>query len=189
VLEERLQASGVRHSIVRPTLLFGPNDVLVNNLAWFLRRVPLFGIFGRGRYRLQPVHVDDVARICVDDVGPLEESVAVDAAGPERYEFREFVRLIRDAVRSRALLLPMPPAVALAVSRLAGLALRDVVLTRDEVAALTSELLMSESATGTISFSAWVRDHGPELGRRYVNDLRRHFPDRRSPAAAVLPGT
>jgi NADH dehydrogenase len=174
VLEERLAASGVPHSIVRPTLLFGPDDVLVNNMAWFLRRSPLFGLFGRGRYRIQPVHVDDVARLCAT-LAADGASVTIDAAGPEQLEFRRMVRLVADAVGSRALLVPMAPLASLVVSRLAGSALRDVVLTSDEVAALRGELLVSEHVTGIIDFRQWLTAHGQELGHTWANDLKRHF--------------
>jgi NADH dehydrogenase len=174
LLEERLGTSGVPHSIVRPTLLFGPNDVLVNNMAWFLRRSPVFGLFGRGRYRIQPVHVDDVARLCIA-LARKDESVTVDAAGPERFEFRAMVRLVADAVGSRALLVPMPALASLTVSRMAGLVLGDVVLTSDEVAALRGELLVSGRVTGTIDFRQWITAHGAELGRTWTNDLERHY--------------
>src|SRR5688500_1008891 len=80
--EADLAASGVSHAIVRPTLVFGPRDILVNNIAWGLRRSPVFPVAGDGSYRVQPVSVEDVATICADAAVRTEDAV-LDAAGPE----------------------------------------------------------------------------------------------------------
>ena len=173
--ERIVRESGLSWSILRPTLLFGPDDILINNLAWFLRRVPVFGLFGDGRYLVQPVHVDDVAALAVGLGHGLDE-VVVDAAGPERLAFREMVAAVRDAVGSHARLIPMPYGLALAVSRLAGIVLRDVVLTPDEIQALTAGLLVARGqATGSTVFSDWVAANGSSLGRRYTSELARNY--------------
>src|SRR5439155_18207430 len=127
-VERVLRESGLSHAIVRPTLVFGPDDLLVNNIAWILRRFPLFLVPGDGAYDVQPVSVRDAAAICVD-AGAGDDDVTVDAAGPQRLTFEELVRLIARAVGSRARLLHAPPRAALALTRVAGLFLRDVVLT------------------------------------------------------------
>src|SRR5207237_2171959 len=107
-------------------------DILINNLAWALRRLPIYGIPGSGRYTVQPVHVDDVARLCVEgSVG--EASLVLDAAGPEILEYRNLVALVRRAVGSRSLVVPMPPLARLAAARALGLLVRDTVLTGDEI--------------------------------------------------------
>jgi NADH dehydrogenase len=170
-LERWLRESGIAHSIVRPTLVFGPQDILVNNIAWILRRFPLLLVPGRGTYEVQPVSVRDTARLCVD--APAGETV--DAAGPERLSFDALVRLVRDAVGSRARVVRGSPALALALTRVAGIALRDVVLTRDEVDGLMQSLLVSDTVTGADRFSGWVRENGDALGRRYVSELGRNF--------------
>ena len=70
LVELALAEAGVPYSIVRPTLVFGGDrDVLVNNIAWILRRVPIFAMPGNGGYPVQPVHVDDLARICLQSAG------------------------------------------------------------------------------------------------------------------------
>jgi uncharacterized protein YbjT (DUF2867 family) len=170
-LEHWLRASGIPFSIVRPTLVFGPDDILVNNIAWILRRFPLFLVPGRGRYEVQPVSVGDTARICVD----ARTGETVDAAGPERLAFDDLVRLVRAAVGSRARVVGANASLGLALTRVAGLALRDVVLTRDEVAGLTASLLVSDTVTGSDRFTAWVVENGDVLGRRYVSELARNF--------------
>ena len=168
-LEEWLAGSGIAHAIVRPTLVFGPRDILVNNIAWILRRSPVFLVPGDGRYEVQPVSAHDVARIAVDAEG------TVDAAGPDRMAFEALVRLVRSAVGSRARIARGPTAAGLALTRLAGALLRDVVLTREELDGLMRSLLVSDAITGHDSFARWVTQNGDVLGRRYVSELARNF--------------
>lgn len=174
-VEELLAASGVEHGIVRPTITFGPGDILVNNLAWTLRRAPIFGIPGDGRYRMQPVHIDDIADIAVR-LGSTTGNVTVDAAGPDVLAFDEFVALVRAAVGSRARLVHVPTWAALAAARVIGLAVRDVVLTRDEVTELQSGLMTSSAPpTGQVRLGDWLAHHGDTLGRSWASELDRHF--------------
>jgi uncharacterized protein YbjT (DUF2867 family) len=175
-LEAIVQAAGLEWTIIRPTLLFGRDDILLNNLAWALRRLPVYGIPGGGRYRIQPIHVDDVARICVD-ASTWASGQTRDAAGPEQLEYRELVAMIRSAVRSRSLVVPMPAAAVLAAARGLGLVVRDVVLRRDEVLELTTSFLTSdEPPLGTTRVADWLRTHADGLGRRWSSELARNFP-------------
>jgi NADH dehydrogenase len=175
ILERRLKASGLDWSIVRPTLIYGPNDILINNLAWALRRLPVYGIPGRGSYRVQPVHVDDVARICIE-AGDGEAGLTVDAAGPETMSYREMVAIVRGAVHSRSLVVPMPTWLVLTAARLIGLLMRDVVLTRNELRELSSGLLASDHPPlGRISFASWVAANADALGRRWLSELARNY--------------
>jgi uncharacterized protein YbjT (DUF2867 family) len=172
--EEALRDSGLSHAIVRPTLVFGPGDILVNNIAWALRHVPVF-LVSTGEDEVQPVSVFDTARICVE-AGERPGDVAVDAAGPERLEFDDFVRLIKRASGGRAWIRHAPETVSLATARMAGLLLRDVVLIRDELGMLKAGLLVShEEPLGSESFSEWVFAFGDQLGRRYASELGRNF--------------
>jgi uncharacterized protein YbjT (DUF2867 family) len=174
-VERMLAASGVPHAIARPAVLFGGNDVLVNNIAWLLRRLPVFGIGGGGSYRLRPIHVDDLARLCLRLAAATGPAV-VDAVGPESLTFQEMVGSIRSAVGSRAALVPVPGPAITVLARGLGLVLRDTLLTRDEYLAMADGLADSPGpAAGSTVFTDWVRRHGPELGRRYANELGRHF--------------
>jgi len=174
-VERVLRESGLSHAIVRPTLVFGPDDLLVNNIAWILRRFPVFLVPGDGSYEVQPVSVRDTARVCVE-AGAREDNPMIDAAGPDRLTFEELVRLIARAVGSKARIVHGPPRAALALTGAAGLCLRDVVLTRDEVSGLMASLLVSASpALGRDRFDEWLRAHADELGRRYVSELQRNF--------------
>lgn len=174
-VEELVRASGIPHSIVRPTVIYGRGDVLVNNIAWILRHSPMFGIPGDGRYGIQPVYIDDYAQLLVD-AASAEGSVEMDAVGPDVFEFRELVRTIRRAVDASCLVVGMPPALALAGAGLFGLLVRDVVLTRSEVRELMSGALVSHGpATCPTSFSTWLGGEAPGLGRTWASELGRHF--------------
>jgi NADH dehydrogenase len=174
-VEDELIGSGVSYAIVRPTVTFGPGDILLNNLAWTLRRLPVFGIPGDGRYPIQPVHVQDIAEIAVR-AGSGTDHAVLDAAGPDTFSFRDFVDLVRRAVGSRARIVPVPVAAALLAGRLIGMVVRDVVLTRDEVTELHAGLMRSSApATGTIRLADWLADNADAVGRRWASELDRHF--------------
>jgi len=175
VVEETLVATGLSHAIVRPTVSYGPGDVLVNNLAWTLRRLPVFGVPGDGRYPIQPVHVDDVAEIALR-AGGLTDDVTVDAGGPDVLAFDDFVALVRQAVGSRALVVHMPVTASLAAARLIGLFVRDVVLTRHEVTELQQRLMFSERPpAGRIRLADWLAANADTIGRHWSSELDRHF--------------
>ena len=174
--EEAVRAAGRSYAIIRPTLLYGEGDILINNMAWALRRLPVVGIPGDGRYRVQPVYVDDVADLAVD-LGRRADDVETDACGPEVFTFDELVRQVRRAVRSRALLWHMPVSAVLAGTGLMGFFLRDVVLTRDEVRELMESLLVSGSGAPPrpTRFSQWLEARAESIGRRWASELARNY--------------
>lgn len=174
LLEKDLQESGLSHAIVRPTVIFGgPENVLVNNIAWLLRHLPVFGLFGRGEYRLTPVHVEDVARICVDAAMERKEEI-LDAVGPVTFTYREMIRLMADEMGLRRLILPLPDSVALLAGRILGVVLRDIVITGHEIAGIRGELMYTGTEPlGTIAFTDWLGAEAESLGRKYTNDLER----------------
>jgi NADH dehydrogenase len=174
-VEEALRRLRRPYAIVRPTLVIGPNDVLSNNIAWLMRRFPVFLLPRGGAYRLQPVTLGDTAAI-IADAALASGDLETDAAGPEVFTFAEYVRLLGRACGRRPWLLSAPNGVALAALRLLGPLLRDVVLTREELLGLEQELLVSHAPpVGRSSVSEWLLAHGRDLGRRYANDLHRHF--------------
>ncbi|MFN2609160.1 MAG: SDR family oxidoreductase [Acidimicrobiales bacterium] len=173
--EEALAACGVPWAVVRPTVVFGRGDVLVNNIAWLLRRFPVFAVAGRGRYRLRPVHVGDVARLCLEAATGPEGSV-VDAVGPETFTFADLVTAIGDAVGSRSSILAVPPAVVPGLARAIGVVVGDVVLTPDELAAMMAGLVATDGpTTGHVALTEWLAAYGPSLGREYASEIGRHF--------------
>ena len=173
--EMAVRDSGLSYAIVRPTVLFSPEDILINNIAWFLRRFPLFPIPGRGGYPVQPVFVDDVARLAVE-AGKGVDDVAIDAVGPETFTFEEMVRLLARRVGSRSRLVRTPPSAALLAARIAGRLVRDVVLTKDELDGLMAGLLVSaDPPTASTRFTTWLEAEGASLGQRYASELTRHY--------------
>jgi uncharacterized protein YbjT (DUF2867 family) len=175
-VEQALSECGVpSYAIARPAILFGRGGVLLTNIAWLLRRLPVFAIGGRGGYRLRPIHVDDLGALCAD-LGGRTDDVVVDAVGPESVTFRQLVEEIRAAVGSHSLIVPVPGAAVPALATVLGIALRDTLLTADEYRSMAAGLADSaEPTTGTISVTDWVREHGADLGRRYASELDIHF--------------
>ncbi len=176
LVEHALAEVGVPFSIVRPTWIFGgDSEILANNIACILRHMPLFAIPGDGRYPVQPVHIDDLARICIR-AGQAESDLIIDAAGPQTLSFVELVDEVRRATGSRAPVLHVPPIAMSAAARALGLLLGDVVLTADEIKGLTAGLLVSHRPPlGRLAFTDWLSDHAAALGRTYANELQRHF--------------
>jgi uncharacterized protein YbjT (DUF2867 family) len=173
-VEEALAASGLSHAILRPAVFFGGHDVLINNVAWLLRHLPVFGVVP-GHYGLQPIHVEDLARLAVDQ-GASGANVTMDAVGPEALGFDELVRLVRRAIGSRALVTPVPRWLLLLASRVLRPVVGDVVLTADEVDGLRSNLLVSSGPpTGSTRFTEWLGEHAGELGASWASELGRHF--------------
>ena len=173
IVEEFLKKTGVPYSIIRPTLLYGrPQDVLVNNITWLLRRFPLFGMFGDGKYPVQPIYVDDVAKIAIDQ-GQLTENTLVDATGPDTFEYKEFLDILSNAMQIRNIYIPIPDWLTLMVGQFMGLFLQDIVITEAEIRGLKQGLMASsEEPLGTTSFEAWAKENGNDLGRKYRNDIK-----------------
>jgi nucleoside-diphosphate-sugar epimerase len=173
ILEEEIANAGMRFAILRPTVIFGPGDILINNIAWILQRFPIFAIPGSGDYRLQPIFIEDLAELAIAAAREPRDSI-VEAAGPEIYRFDELVRLIADAVGSRARIMHVNPALALGAAHLIGFLMRDVTLTRDELAGLSSNLLIADGApAGHTRLSDWLRANGDQLGTSYASELAR----------------
>ncbi len=174
-LEKAMAASGLSYAIVRPTVIFGREDILINNIAWLLRRAPVFPIPGNGRYRVQPIHAGDLAEICVQ-AGAQQGNVILDAIGPETYTYEELVRLIARHVGSRARIVRWPAALVWLAAKLMGPLVGDVLLTWNEICGLMLNLLVSgQPPNGTTRFSEWLAQNGSALGAQYASELGRHY--------------
>ena len=173
--EEAVVRSGVSHAVIRPTVIFGEGDVLINNIAWLTRRLPLLGVPGTGAYRVRPVFVGDVAELAVD-AGGREDNSVTDAVGPETYTFDELVRLVARAVGRPARLVHLPPTLLSGLLKILGLALGDVLLTVDELRGLMAGLVATEGPpTGATRLSEWLDEHAGDVGRVYASELARHY--------------
>lgn len=174
-LERAIRESGLSYAILRPTVIFGREDILINNIAYLLRRLPVFAIPGSGEYGIQPIFVEDMADLAVQ-AAERREDFTQDAAGPEIFTFTRLVEILDRAVGGRTWLVHLPPGLALTLARLIGPFVGDVVLTEDEVAGLSGGLLVSEQPpTGWTTFSEWIDANAHLLGRVYASELKRHY--------------
>ncbi len=172
-VEQALVDSGLEHTILRPAVLFGKEDILVNNIAWMLRHFPFFGIFGDGHFKLQPIYVDDLAALAVAGASDAGNRV-VNAIGPETFTYRELVESIGAIIDCRRRLIGVPPSVGHLIAALAGLFVHDVVITRDEICGLMEGRLFVDSPpTGATRLTAWAKENRDWLGRRYASEMAR----------------
>ena len=172
-LEAAAKSCGLSYAILRPTVLFGKEDILINNIAWMLRWVPVFGVFGDGKYRLQPIYVDDLAALAVAE-GARTDDVIIEAIGPETFTYRELVQTIGEIIGRPRPVVSVPPGVAYWAGRLVGAVKGDVVITREEIRGLMEERLYVDAApAGSTSLTEWARQHADTLGARYANELAR----------------
>ena len=174
-LERVLRGSALSHAIVRPTVIFGREDILINNIAWILRRFPVFGVPGSGAYRVRPIAVEDMADLCVQ-AGARRENEVIDAVGPETFTFDELVRLIARTIGRRARIVHVPPTIALGASRLIGYVTRDVVATKDELEGLMANLVVTDGPeTGHRRLSDWLTENAAQVGTTYHSEVSRHY--------------
>lgn len=179
-VELALEQSGMSFAILRPAVIFGADDILINNIAWALRRLPVMGIFGDGQYRLQPIYVGDMADLAVRE-GAARENAVIDAIGPETFTYRELVEIISQAIGVRRPVVNVGPRFGYWIARLLGKFVGDVILTRDEIKGLMAELLYTSSApAGQTRLSEWIQRNGNRLGRRYASELTRRANRNRS---------
>jgi NADH dehydrogenase len=172
-LERALRETGLSHAILRPTVLFGREDILINNIAWALRRFPCFAVFGDGAYHLQPIYVEDLADLAVTE-GRRREDGIVNAVGPETFTYRELVEAVGAAIGRRRLIVNVPPGAGYALSRLIGCFVRDTFVTREEIRGLMDGLLCVDTPpTGATRLTGWMRANAESLGRHYASELAR----------------
>jgi NADH dehydrogenase len=174
-LESFLKGLGVSHCILRPAVLFGREDVLINNIAWALRHLPVFGVFGSGEYRLQPIYVDDLAGSVVQKLMESRDET-LQAIGPETFTYRELVARVRSALGVTRPIVSVPPAFGYWACRLLGLFVGDVVITREEIRGLMEgRLYVDAPPLGSTRLTEWIDRHRDTLGRRYTSEMARRI--------------
>jgi NADH dehydrogenase len=175
ILEQDLKATNISCAILRPAVIFGQEDILINNIAWILRRFPAFAIPGDGGYQLQPIFVEDLAELAVS-MAMSTEDTTIDAIGPETYTFKELVEMIKTTLNAKSLLFHLNPSLTYWASSVIGRFVGDVVLTREEVIGLMDNLLVTDSPpSGETKLSEWVDKNKETLGKHYANEIKRHF--------------
>lgn len=172
-LEQALIDSGISHAILRPAVLFGKEDILINNIAWTLRWLPVFGVFGNGEYRLKPIYVDDLASLAVEQGAKLD-NVTIDAIGPEMFTYRELVRIIGKIIGKNRPIISVSPTVGFLAGWILGKCVGDVMITREEIRELMTDLLYVDSPpVGKTKLTDWIGEHADSLGRHYTSELAR----------------
>lgn len=175
ILERAIIASGLSYRIIRPTVIFGTEDILINNIAWLLRHFPVFPIFGSGTYRLQPIYVEDMANLVVN-AGQQDETPLFDAVGPDIFTFEELVRLIADKLQRHVRIMHTNSGLAYYMAKLIEPVVGDVLITRDEIAGLMANLLISQKPpTGHTHLSNWLEQNAGSVGIKYASELNRHY--------------
>ncbi|HNQ73139.1 MAG TPA: NAD(P)H-binding protein [Verrucomicrobiota bacterium] len=178
-LEQTLMTSGLSYGILRPTVLFGKEDILINNIAWALRHLPVYGVYGKGDYRLQPIYVDDLAAAAVQEALAGENKI-VQAIGPETFTYRELVEMIAHKLGLHRVIIGVPPALGYWSCRVLGWLVRDVIATREEIRGLMENRLVVEAPPlGQTKLTEWVEQHKASLGRCYTSEMARRR-DRRA---------
>ena len=173
--EKAVIESGLSYAILRPTVLIGKEDILINNIALFLRRFPFFLIPGDGSYRIQPVYIEDLADLAVEAVY-RKDNYIIDTVGPDSYTFKDFVRLIGEKIGARRPLISVPPRLALLATQAISLFVRDVVLTPEEIKGLMANLLVSKDpALGKTAFRDWLEANKNTVGTKYASEIQRHY--------------
>lgn len=173
--EKLVAASFPGVTIIRPTLMFGVESLLFNNLAWMLKKMPVFAVCGRGDYLLQPVYVDDVAAAAVT-AEPSAESRILEIGGPETCSYRELLQQLAAVVGARLRVLQVRMERLMQMTSTLAHLTDDVLMTRDEAEALVRGMLVASGpAAGSTRLSSWLEDHGQELGKTYQSVLDRYY--------------
>jgi NADH dehydrogenase len=173
--EKAVIDSGLSYAILRPTVLIGKEDILINNIAFLLRRLPVFFIPGDGSYGIQPVYIEDLAGLAVEAVY-RNDNYIIDAVGPDSYTFKELVKLIGEKVGARRPLISVPPRLALLAAQFLSLFARDVILTPEEVDGLMANVLISKDPPlGRTAFKDWLEANKSTVGKKYASEIRRHY--------------
>jgi len=175
MLERALIESGMSYAILRPAVLFGKEDILINNIAWVLRRLPVFCVFGDGSYRLQPIYVDDLAKLAVEQ-GRNTENIIINAIGPETFTYRGLVKTIGDIIGKRRPIISAPPSVCYVGGIIIGKIFGDIMITREEITGLMADLLYADAPpAGETKLTDWAKKNSDVIGKQYTSELSRRF--------------
>ena len=173
--EKSVIESGMSYAILRPTVLVGNEDILINNIAYLLRRFPFFFIPGGGSYGIQPVYVEDLADLAVEGVYSKDNYV-IDAVGPDIFTFKEMVHLIGEKIGAQRPLISVAPQLALLSAQFLSLFVKDVLLTPEEVDGLMANLLVSKEPPRCItSLASWLEANQNQAGAKYASELKKHY--------------
>lgn len=183
IVEDLLKKSGVPYTILRVAWMFEEGDILTNNIAWILRHMPIFGIFGKGEYKIQPVSLKTLGKVAIENRYLGDKTIninkTIDVIGPETLTYKEYVSLINRTIHAKTILFPFPwfaIQIPIFVSKVIGFALHDRLLTKDEIYSLKDNLLLTDSPPiGNVSFKKWLEKNKNNIGLKWANEVKRHY--------------
>jgi len=144
-----VQRAFLNATLIRPSVMFGPDDAFLTTLVKLVRLLPVLPMFGSGETKLQPVYVDDVAkgvsRTMLSTLG--QRRPCYEFGGPQIYTYEELLRTTARHVGARPKLIPMPFALWDVAARI-GEYVPGAPLTRDQIALLQSDNVASAHLPG-----------------------------------------
>ena len=172
-VERFVKESGIPYAVLRPACFFGPGGLLIENIAWAVRHLPVFPIPSGDPYHVRPIHVDDYAQL-VADACRGTDTFTQDATGPDRIEFQELIRYIARTINARTQIVRLPIGVCHFLYGAASHLMRETILTLDELKGLSRNRLDSqEPPSGSISLTAWIKENAETIGSRFLREPRR----------------
>jgi NADH dehydrogenase len=138
--EQSVKLSGLNYTILRPSIIFGAGDGFVSMLSRMIRLSPFTPVIGSGRYRLQPVYIDDVTSAMSQCVTKEETSAEIiDLAGPERLEYLEILHIIKRVLNKRRVNIHLPLMLMKMAAAVMEKILKPAPLTTDQLTMLVGE--------------------------------------------------
>ena len=135
---------------VRPAVIFGPDDAFLTTILKLLRQLPVYPMFGRGRTRLQPAYVEDVAEAVARVIGRGETPLTIfEFGGPSLYSYEQFLRAVAHQAGLAPILIPIPFAVWHALAWASEI-LPDPPLTRNQVELMQIDTVSSPEMLGFV---------------------------------------
>lgn len=146
--EQAVRAAFASAGMVRPAVMFGPDDAFLNTLVQLLRRLPVYPMFGRGQTRLQPADVEDVGEAAARLMQRTPaEAMTVECGGPRVYTYEELLRTITRAANVNRMLVPVPFAAWHALAWVAEV-LPGAPVTRNQVELMEIDTVASVGVPG-----------------------------------------
>jgi len=146
--EQAVRAAFPNAEVIRPAVMFGPDDAFLNTLVQLLRRLPIYPMFGRGQTRLQPADVEDVGEAVARLMQRTPaEAIMVECGGPRVYTYEELLRTIGSAANMKPVLAPVPLAAWHALAWIAEV-LPGAPVTRNQVELMEIDTVASAGVPG-----------------------------------------
>src|SRR5216684_1811561 len=162
--ELAVRAAFVGALFIRPAVMFGPDDAFLTTILKFLRQLPVYPMFGRGRTRLQPAYVEDVAEAVARVIGRAETHPTIfEFGGPRVYSYEQFLRAVAHQAGLAPILLPIPFAVWHALAWASEI-LPGPPLTRNQVELMQTDTVSSPEMPGFIELG--ISPHSGEAMRQ-----------------------